>query len=91
MILTARQYSILKVINESSKSISSEVICQKLSISARTLRYEVSEINAKAKENIIRSNANGYFINVDVDLNNFFENIKFEDFFDEGGNKLVSY
>lgn len=85
MILTARQYSILKVINESSKSISSEVICQKLSISARTLRYEVSEINAKAKENIIRSNANGYFINVDVDLNNFFENIKFEDFFDEGG------
>lgn len=80
MIITMREYEIMKKIRDNITPVSAELLCNSLDISQRTLRYEVSILNGAAKEQFILSGSQGYYISSEIDLTDLFGEIEIEDF-----------
>lgn len=60
--LSDRQCLLLRTIQENVKPMASAELCGVLGISPRTLRYDIQSINAAARNKVIGSGKNGYFI-----------------------------
>ena len=77
--LTARQYLIIKLLKEYSKPILGLELSNLLHVSTRTLRYEIKNINAIFKVEIITSNKNGYSLSRHKQATEMLSSLKIND------------
>ena len=80
MEISARQYKIIQILRENVVPVSGELLCHRLGVSARTLRYEISSLNSLAGCRFIRSGSQGYYINAELDSSDIFDSIQIVDF-----------
>lgn len=78
--LSIRQSSLIKLLTENTKEMTSQSLTRLLTISSRTLRYEIKNINQIFNNTIIASNKNGYFIVNKTSITDLFKNVKINDF-----------
>lgn len=76
--LNARQYLLLRVLDESVAPMKSAALCSLLDISPRTLRYEISHIARCAGAPVIKSGKNGYFIDRSPEAERFLASARVE-------------